>query len=160
MCLYSGMRREEAIQLRVIDISDDFGVWHFIIRPGEGQQVKSDEARVVPVHRDLIRLGFIDFVKAAAKSGREWLFDPKPTGNAFGQWWGRYMDDCGVPDPNVDLHAVRGAFITYASQLGVTVDHRMEMVGHARPGVHSTYIYSGAPLVDLRKAINRIVYPI
>jgi integrase len=161
MCLFTGMRREEAIQLRVTDISDNFKVWHFVLQPGEGQSTKSDEARVVPIHKELIRLGFLDFVKAAKKSGREWLFDPQPTGNAFGQWWGRYMNERGVPDTNVDLHAVRGCFITYASQLGVPTEFRMNMVGHARPGnVHNTYIYEGPPLTQLRDAINRVVFPI
>lgn len=160
MCLFSGMRREEAIQLRVSDVSENFGVWHFVIQPGEDQSVKSDEARVVPVHKELVRLGFLDYLKGARRSGREWLFDPRPTGNAFGQWWGRYMDDCGVSDPNVDLHAVRGAFITYASQLGVPTEFRMNMVGHSRPGVHNTYIYEGPPLTELRDAINRVIFPI
>jgi hypothetical protein len=54
--IYAGVRMREAIQLRPEDISHDFGVWHLLIRPGRGQRVKGGQSRVVPVHKELIRL--------------------------------------------------------------------------------------------------------
>jgi integrase len=179
--LYAGMRLREALQLRPHDVSNDFGVWHIIIRPGPGQSVKGGRARVVPVHKELERIGFVALAKRAQKDGREWLFrdvplvekpGPEfnapdvaaimvPSQNAATQWFGRYSDECGVTDPSVDYHALRGAFATYGSQQGRDLSLRMEIVGHSKgSNVHGRYIYSGAPLRKLKAEIDAIRYPI
>jgi integrase len=179
--LYAGVRLTEAIQLRPTDISHEFGVWHILIRPGRGQSVKGDRARVVPVHKELIRLGLIELHKRAIREKREWLFADVPlveksgiefnapdaetimvpSQSAATQWFGRYSDECGVTDPNVDFHALRGAFVTYGSQQGKNLSLRMELAGHSQgSGVHSTYIYAGASLKALKREVDAIRYPI
>ena len=171
----------EALQLHPHDVSNDFGVWHIIIRPGRGQSVKGGRARVVPVHKELVRLGFVALAKRAQKDGREWLFRDVPlvekpgaefnapdvttikipSQNAATQWFGRYSDECGVTDPSLDYHALRGAFATYGSQQGRDLSLRMESVGHSKGSdVHNRYIYSGAPLKALKAEIDAIKYPI
>jgi integrase len=179
--IYAGVRITEAIQLRPFDISHEFGVWHILIRPGRGQIVKGGRARVVPIHKELIRLGLIDLHKQAMEQQREWLLKDVPLvkkpGNEYNapdvetimvpsqnsatQWFGRYSDVCGVSDPNVDFHALRGAFITYGSQMGKDLSLRMEIAGHSKgSSVHSTYIYAGASLKALKREIDAIEYPI
>lgn len=179
--LYAGLRITEAIQLRPNDISREFGVWHFLIRPGRGQSVKGDRARAVPVHKELIRLGLLDFHKRAVEEKRSWLFADVPlvakpgdefnasdverievpSQNAATQWFGRYSDECGVTDPNLDFHALRGTFVTYGSQQGRDLSLRMQLVGHSKgSGVHSMYIYAGASLKSLKTEIDAIRYPI
>jgi integrase len=168
------------MQLRPFDICNNFGVWHLIIRPGRGQRVKR-QARLVPLHRELIRLGLVDLHKHAMKDGRDWLFANVPLtkkpGKAFSapdvdwimvpstnegtKWFARYCDECNVSDPNVDFHALRGAFITYGSQQGQDLSLRMEIAGHSKgSGVHQQYIYDGAPLTKLKAEIDAINYPI
>jgi hypothetical protein len=84
-----------------------------------------------------------------------------PSQNSATQWFGRYSDECGVSDPNVDFHALRGAFITYGSQMGKDLSLRMEIAGHSKgSSVHSTYIYAGASLKALKREIDAIEYPI
>ncbi|MDI1285365.1 MAG: tyrosine-type recombinase/integrase [Reyranella sp.] len=179
--IYAGVRITEGIQLHPDDVSDNFGVWHIIIRPGRGQSVKGDKARVVPVHKELIRLGFLELAWRAVKEKREWLFADVPlvkkpgsefnapdvptimvpSQNAATQWFGRYSDICGVTDRNLDFHALRGTFTTYGSQQGKDLSLRMELVGHSKGSeVHSRYIYAGAPLEKLRTEIDAINYPI
>jgi site-specific recombinase XerD len=63
--IYAGVRITEGIQLRPEDVSDQFGVWHIVIRPGRGQFVKGNKARVVPIHKELVRLGFLELAKRA-----------------------------------------------------------------------------------------------
>lgn len=179
--LYAGLRLREAIQLKPTDVSNEFEVWHIIVRPGRGQSVKGDRARVVPVHKELVRLGFLRLAKRALREDRDWLlldvplvekpgseFNAPdvnsimvPSQNAATQWFGRYSDTCGVRDPNVDFHALRGAFLTYGSQQGTDLALRMQIAGHL-PGsdVHSRYIYSGAPLKKLKLEIDKIRFPI
>ena len=179
--LYAGVRITESIQLKPEDVSNEFGVWHILIRPGRGQKVKGNRARVIPVHSELIRLGFIDYAKAAKKAKREWLFPDVPlvekkgidfnapdletimvpSQNAATQWFGRFSDDCGVSDPNVDFHAIRGNFVTYGAQLGKSLSLRMELAGHSTgSGVHQTYIYAGSSLKSLKAEIDKVKYPI
>lgn len=179
--IYAGVRLREAIQLRPTDISHEFGVWHLLIRPGRGQRVKGGQSRVVPIHKELIRLGLIELHKRTLKEKRDWLFrdvplveEPGkrfhapdveklmvPSTNAATQWYGRYCDDCKVSDVNVDFHALRGTFITYGSQQGHDLSLRMELAGHSKgSGVHQTYIYAGASLKKLKKEIDAIRYPI
>ncbi|HEX9524041.1 MAG TPA: hypothetical protein VF949_13770, partial [Reyranella sp.] len=45
--LYAGLRLREALQLRPLDVSNNFGTWHFIVQPGRGQRVKNGQARLV-----------------------------------------------------------------------------------------------------------------
>lgn len=170
-----------ANQLRPNDISHEFGVWHILIRPGRGQRVKGGQSRVVPVHKELIRLGLIKLHKRALKEKRNWLSRDVPlveeqgrrfqapdvetimvpSTNAATQWFGRYSDECGVDDIDVDFHALRGAFLTYGSQQGQDLSLRMELAGHSKgSGVHQTYIYAGASLKKLKTEIDAIKYPI
>ena len=125
--LYAGLRLREALQLKPEDVSDEFGVWHFIIRPSRGQRVKGNKTRLVPIHKELIRLGIVKLAQRAQREKRDWLFKDVPlvvakgrdfnapdtetimvpSQNAATQWFGRYSDECGVSDPNLDFHALR-----------------------------------------------------
>jgi site-specific recombinase XerD len=179
--LFAGLRITESIQLRPHDVSDQFGIWHLLIQPGRGQSVKRNRHRAVPVHRELIRLGFIEYAKAAQREKRDWLFADVPlidkpgreynapdvetimvpSQDAASKWFGRYSDQCGVTDSSVDFHALRGAWITYGSQQGQDLSLRMNMAGHSNGlGVHQTYIYAGPPLKSLKAEIDKIKYPI
>jgi integrase len=179
--LYAGLRLREALQLRPLDVSNNFGTWHLIVQPGRGQRVKNGHARLVPLHDELIRLGIIDLHHEAMNEGRAWLLPDVPLvkrpGRAFKaadvdwiavpstnsatQWFGRYCNQCGVTDPNVDFHALRATFITYGSQQGQDLSFRMEIAGHSRgSGVHQRYIYDGTPLTKLKAEVDSIKYPI
>lgn len=84
-----------------------------------------------------------------------------PSQNAATQWLGRYSDDCGVTDPNMDFYALRGTFITYGSQQGKDLSLWMEPAEHSKgSGVHQTYIYAGASLKKLKTGADAIKYPI
>jgi len=179
--LFAGLRIREAVQLRPLDISNSFGIWHLIIRPGRGQRVKGSQARLVPLHNELLRLGFVALYQQAVSEGRDWLFPDiplvkkvgrvfnapdvdwiaVPSTNAPTQWFGRYCGWCGVDDPNVDFHALRATFITYGSQQGHDLSLRMEIAGHCKGSfIHQKYIYDGTPLAKLKAEVDSISYPI
>ena len=64
LCAFSGARISEITQLRKEDIREEGGHWIMRITPDAGT-VKAGGWRDVPLHRQIIALGFIDFVKAA-----------------------------------------------------------------------------------------------
>jgi len=61
---YTGCRIAEALQLRKQDIREESGRHVFDLNPLAGS-IKTGTFRLVPVHRHLIDLGFLDFVKTS-----------------------------------------------------------------------------------------------
>ncbi|MGO7388739.1 integrase, partial [Rhizobium ruizarguesonis] len=64
MMLYSGARPAEIAQLGVDDVREDWGHWIMhITTEGDGDKsVKTaGSMRVVPVHPELVKLGFLDY---------------------------------------------------------------------------------------------------
>ncbi len=99
--LYSGARLNEICQLRASNISNDGGIWHFVIIESEGEDDKGSEKtsvktdagnREVPLHPTLIELGFLDYV-AARKETKEDVLWANLTAGArghaknFSNWW-------------------------------------------------------------------------
>jgi integrase len=96
--LFSGLRIEEICQLRVSDIREHLGQPFFFIIDGEDQELKNaNSRRNVPVHEDLIRCGFLDFVAAGRKARNEWLFQELKAdkygrnSSTFGKRWNRKL---------------------------------------------------------------------
>ncbi|WP_209425061.1 integrase [Pararhodobacter sp. SW119] len=65
LCAFSGARISEITQLRKEDIRCEGKHWVMRITPEAGT-VKTGAWRDVPIHRQVVALGFIDFVQAAA----------------------------------------------------------------------------------------------
>jgi len=61
---HTGARVNEVTVLEKRDVFELEGHWFIHIRVGDGRTTKTGKARKVPVHRALIREGFIDFVNA------------------------------------------------------------------------------------------------
>lgn len=84
--MFSGARLTEICGQRVDEMIVEIGVraFNFRHRPGD-REIKNGKSRKVPVHPELIRLGFWDFVEDARKSGREMLF-PDVSRDRLGKW--------------------------------------------------------------------------
>ena len=85
--LYSGARPAEIAQLAVEDVRDDKGTWIILITESDDDDktVKTTGSmRVVPVHSELIKLGFVDYRNAAKARGEARLF-PAAVRNQCGQ---------------------------------------------------------------------------
>jgi integrase len=61
---HTGARVNEITPLEKRDILEVEGHWFIHIRVGDGRTTKTGKARKVPVHRALVREGFIEWVKA------------------------------------------------------------------------------------------------
>lgn len=77
---YTGCRISEVLQLRKEDVRKDQKTYIFDLNPLAGS-IKSGTYRLVPIHRHLIELGFLDFVEAScpgplfAKGAYKRVFD-------------------------------------------------------------------------------------
>lgn len=77
ICMFTGMRLNEACGLAVADIKDEDEIAFFHVRDeANGQNIKSNAARrKVPIHHEVIDAGFLEFVADMRSQGRERLFE-------------------------------------------------------------------------------------
>lgn len=72
---YSGMRREECCKLLLGEIENVHGIWCFYIKDNNLGTIKnSSSRRKIPIHSEIIRLGFMDYVEEMRRCGKERLF--------------------------------------------------------------------------------------
>ena len=121
---YTGARLGELVQLHHRDVDLCGGVPFLNITEehagkagtSEAKHVKSEAGvRRVPLHPDLIELGFDRFVEArrAAKGSSKRLFHEVSFGSdgqastVFSKFFGRLLDKVGLPDPALVFHSFR-----------------------------------------------------
>ena len=161
----SGMRLGEIVQLGVgdIDADADIPVIHVRVDEDLGGTVKSDAGwRDVPIHRRLIELGFLDFVKARqakTKAGR--IFEDIPYGSdgspsaEYSRWFGRRMEALGLKRPGLVFHSFRHTFIDALREASTPGYVLKAIVGHEQSGVTDGY-GQGVTLAQKREWTNRV----
>jgi len=165
LALYTGARLEELAQLALDDVYEapyvDAGgeqrsTWIIRISDiGEGQAVKTvSSRRRVPVHPDLIALGFIDYAQSIT-GGRlfPWLKIDSDgrEGGLFGKWFGKHIRKLGITDRRMVFHSFRHLLKHTMRECGITEEVSDAITGHASGSVGRRYgatLYPLAPLVD------------
>jgi integrase len=140
LCAYTGARVNEMTQLRAEDVQQDQGVWAIRITPEAGE-VKTNEARWVPLHEHLIEQGFLTFVEG--KRGALFYDQGKMvrgTNKRVGMWLAAWVRELGIKDPTLQPnHAWRHTFKTICTEVGIAERAADYMQGHASKGVGRTY---------------------
>jgi integrase len=150
LALFTGARLGELAGLKASDVVEDasVGTVCIYITPDAkaGRRLKTKQsARAIPVHAQLIDVGFITFVAVEAKARGEhaWLYPqvaPGTTGaRTFSQWFGRYIGAQGVIDTAKVFHSFRHNFTDALRVAGVSDDVSRALVGHTQGGVHGRY---------------------
>lgn len=178
MALYSGARLEELGQMRLSDIgpetylaADDSEavatVFRIVEDEADGLTVKNaGSIRRVPVHPELIRLGFLRYVEGLREQGEKWLFpnlDPDRDGTrtaAWSKWFGRWLrTKAKITDKRVTFHSFRHSFKHYARQVGIAPDVQNEITGHDTGDIADDYGGLSYPLHPLVEAMDRYRVP-
>jgi len=162
--LFTGARLNEIAQLQASDIGQEDGIW-FISISDEGddkKKLKADASkRKVPIHSELIKLGFLDFVQA--QSGKPRLFmsfsyNPK---DGYGRNLGRWFRDTLLPGldmkkPGLVFHSLRHTMVEQLAKADVAEPLYQEIVGHERQGVtQKFYNKGGHTLAQKKDAIEK-----
>lgn len=116
--LFTGARQAELCQLEVADVRKDSqsGLWLIDVNDREQKLLKnSGSAREVPVHPQLISLGFIRYVEGVRLGGGQRLFaceerNKRGEFSAFSKRFNRYLDRLGIvstKDAKLDFHSFR-----------------------------------------------------
>lgn len=161
LAYYTGCRAEELAQLYVSDIRETDGVHYLSIEAGApDKSVKNaGSTRYVPLHKDLITLGFLSYLESLESSGR--LFPKlKRIGDgryAFrvGDWLADYFrGKLDVAHEVKALHAFRHTFKTQARLAGIPKDVADIINGHSSGDVSGSY--GEYPLSMLKEALDKI----
>ncbi|MEW8359694.1 MAG: site-specific integrase [Candidatus Thiodiazotropha sp.] len=188
LALYTGAREGEICQLMLEDITYDEPMksWVIDFNPKHGTLKNKYSARSVPVHKDLVAMGFIDYVKELQSRKEKQLF-PKLKPNKSGNWgrevsrWfngysqGRnkprtegYKEKCGVVESEHEVknfHSFRHTVIDYFKQVRDSYMEKeivYELTGHStgKKTVHEK-TYEGDFKIDRKKkTINKLKFDI
>lgn len=160
LALFTGARREELAQLRPDDVvrltypdaeGEEQAAWFLNLteeEDAEGGDTKlknAESERLVPVHSELERLGFLAFAAAAKQRNQQRLFPAlKPNkygklADKWGQWFTVYRRSVGVTDKRLVFHSFRHTFTDYARHAGIDDGVQRQLVGHSSDDVHDDY---------------------
>ncbi|MCK1477399.1 site-specific integrase [Bradyrhizobium sp. 197] len=177
LALFTGARQAELGGLTAANVQTDaetsVPLLYFVTERARGKRVKTDASeRVVPVHLEVIRLGFLNYVEERRKAdgADAWIFpsvspDKGRAGvPAFSQWFGRYLRAAGVTDKAKVFHSFRHT-VKDALRRG-RADHEMReaLIGHAQAssvswGYGANAMLSRFGAAALSDAVNSISYP-
>jgi integrase len=165
--IFTGMRLGEIVQLLVGDVVELNGVRAFRVTPGDNNERRLKTAsskRDIPVHRELLRCGFGQYLATLPQKGpADRLFPDLTIGkggyasHAYGKWFARYLDDLGLTSSKLTFHSFRHNFKDAAYLANIPESQAMALMGHAEKGVHSNY-GSGHAITILDEALQRLSY--
>ena len=164
--IFTGNRTNETSQLRVDDIVKEGNVWMIIIDETEGKRVKTTSSiRKVPIHPQLISLGFIKYVEILKSNGVDRVF-PELTKERDGysskisrHYNQNFLPSIGVWKKQVKvLYSTRHTFINRCYNKGVDRDIIKQIVGHEPD--FTMDVYGGNPFTpkQLYQGISKVSY--
>ena len=164
--MFSGARLNEICQMDLQDIQQEHGIWFFnLIDDGDNnKRLKSGAARrKVPVHAELINLGFLDYHSHQSCKHANRLFPDYSycEMNGYGRALSRWFNGTLKPALNIKskahvFHGLRHTMVTRLAQAGVDEPIFQSIVGHERKGItQQVYMREGYTLPQLQAAINQ-----
>ena len=164
---YTGARLSEIAQLWTDDIATEQGkeTFEFTADAQRDQRLKNTGSwRAVPMHPELIRLGFCDYVNSLPQGS---LFPHLPkagkngAGSQFGKWFSAFKIEKGFTSPAKSFHSFRHLVATELRLAGATDAQADAITGHAGNGtgrrVYSATIRRRAE--QLRHVIELLEFP-
>jgi integrase len=167
LSLLTGMRLNEACQLRVSDFAEVSGVP--IIRCADlshGRRRKNANAtRRIPVHDELVRLGLLRYVAALRAAGETQLFPELKAGrDGHGQgpskWFGAYRKRCGIVGRQTEVfHSFRHAFIGARMDRSIAPHKIAAVVGHETGVITGDVYWQDRDAASLLEVVNAAGLP-
>lgn len=154
VALFSGMRLGEIAQLLVEDVQEMHGTWvmHVTTEGDEEKKLKTvGSERVVPIHSELIALGFLDYYIVRKEAGSKRLFpeiNPDSRGFMSGvpsKFLNTYLDRIGVKTKTLAMHSFRHLFADRLRNAGYLDSEFGFILGHGDRLVRTTGRYGALP---------------
>lgn len=171
--LFTGARLTEIGQLLIEDIQEEQGIrYFFITTESDSEDDDSDKTlktassrRRVPIHTELIRCGFMEYVATMKEAGHTRLFPAlksattRPITASFSQWFGNYRRKVLViTDSRKTFHSFRHTFKDACRVSDINKELHDKLTGHAGGNEGDNYGDDFYPLQPLAKAISKLSY--
>ena len=128
------------------------------------KRLKSSSAsRLIPIHKKLLALGFLDFVEAVRSDGNIRLFPDLEAdtrgyySDAFQKWFSRFIKGLDAKTPKTTFHSFRHSFRDAMRNASISEDVARALGGWADQRTSEIY-GSGFSVARLNDAIQRIEY--
>jgi len=175
--LFCGLRLNEICQLDAADmrVVDDITCFAITASAEIGESDKrlktASSERLIPIHPELLALGFTAFVARRRQEGEFKLFGEVGMGatgyrsTTFSPWFTRFTEKAGARAPKTCFHSFRHVFRDALREARVERDVALTLGGWTRPGgsggsgsVSDAY-GSGYRMATLFEAISLVRYP-
>lgn len=167
--LYTGCRVNEGAQLFTEDVAELDGIPYLVIKPDSatGRSVKDGKRRRVPIHPDLVSMGFLEYVAKMKLDAHTQLFpELKATraqgklGDKWRSWWSSYVrEDLGITRIPQPFHAFRHTFVEHGRVSKMQSELRRIIEGHTPNTVEfKSYGSSQYPLEPLYEEIVKLKF--
>lgn len=166
LSLFHGMRSEEILQLRALDVQqDDDGIWFFDIHKRDGNHLKNKSAaRKTPIHPLVFKLGFASLVAAANNRTGNSLFPDLSRGAegkftpVFSRRFSRHLKAIAQKTETTSFHSFRHTFRDGARNCEISDDRACALAGwQYGAGVQASY-GDGLSMEEKFKAIQKLTY--
>lgn len=163
--LYSGMRMGEGLQLRTEDIKQENGIYFFDINsntPDKKLKTTNSE-RKIPIHNELIRLGFINLVNDRKVKGTQRVFPEITLDNdgtythSFSKHFSRFLEEVKVKHKRNSFHSFRHTFEDACRENDVPKEIMDALQGHVSQDMSGRY-GSGYSLQKLNEWLQKVRY--
>lgn len=164
---YTGARAGEVCQLRTADVQTVGDIPALVLTDdGEGQSIKTDAGnRTIPIHSELIRLGFLGYAEAMRKAGHVSLWPALPrredrASDYFGRWFRDFRKALGMDGPGQPtFHYFRHTVRPLMRRAGFDSKTRDLVTGHETAGSVGDAVYDDVMMEELQPAVEAIRYP-
>ncbi|WP_052162834.1 DUF6538 domain-containing protein [Aquabacterium sp. NJ1] len=178
LALYSGARPRELCQINPqVDYGVEDDIPFFLISAKTAadadvvKTVKTGEERHIPIHPELVRLGFLVYVNKVRKQGARRLFPGFAVhkGNPYaraGDWFSDFLEELGLRDETpkamvTGIYALKKTFITEAARLGLRFQ---PITGHVEENLsrvlRESYVMDEVPLKDKLAVLRQVVFAV
>ncbi len=166
LALWTGARLNELAQLTPGDVCKIDGVDCVDINDKGAKLVKTGSSiRSVPIHPELMRLGFLEFATAAKSAGQAKLFPGlKPSADGyesspFSKFFSRFLVKVGVKTQRNSFHAFRHTFTDATRRAHLPDSLRKRLLGHEDISTTEGHYGAGYDERTLAEAMSRIKFP-
>ena len=156
VAIHTGMRLEEICQLRIEDVYNEGTVDIIRVTISKETKLKTvTSQRIVPIHENLKRVGFLEYCNYMKKQKKERVFwDLTKSRDGYGRNIGRYFMEylrkVGVYEfQSKVFHSLRHSFITNLLQNGVREEVVNGLCGHKQKTMSTTIYFKGGFPTDL-----------
>ena len=164
--IFSGMRTNEMCQLRLSDLKKADKIWFMFVEDSENTKVKTESSiRKIPLHPQLIELGFIDYVGNLRKKKKTRVFwELREDRDGFASKVSRHYNEKFLPAIGVwekhkkVLYCTRHTFINKLYSEKVDENVIKTLVGHEKE--FTMKHYGGDPFTPevLLEEISKVNY--